>query len=276
MSFESYLGRTEERSDTVWRPLRHALAATLDCPVAESDELPALWHWALFQHWVPGSALGPDGHPSGGVFLPDEAAYPRRMWAGGQIKFERALRIGQQLTRRSRITKVTEKQGSTGTSLWVSIEHVLADGHGALLSEQQDLVYRTAGSPSPAAPVPPAAVEGALTEQVPIDAVLLFRYSALTGNSHRIHYDQDYARDREGYEDLVVQGALQATLLAGLAQRQEPGKRLRQFGFRARWAALLHRCPLTLEAWRANELWQMRSRDCQGSVCMTAEARFES
>jgi len=272
---ESYIGRTEERSDSAWRPLMPALAATLDATVPKGDELPALWHWALFQDWAPSSTLGPDGHSSRGDFLPDDPAYPRRMWAGGQIKFERALQIGQELTRRSRILQVGEKQGSTGTSLWVSVEHTLVDDRGILLSEQQHLVYRAAGSPSSSTPAPPAAIAGALMEKVSIDAVLLFRYSALTGNSHRIHYDQDYTRNHEGYEGLVVQGALQATLLAGLAQRHEPGKTLCEFAFRARWPALLHRCPLTLVAWREGDFWRLRSQDSEGSVCMTAEARFK-
>lgn len=272
--FESYIGRTEERSDTVWPPLRRALAATLDCNLPPGDELPALWHWALFQDWAPGSTLGADGHSPRGAFLPDEPAYPRRMWAGGQITFVRALQMGQQLKRRSRIIKVCEKQGSTGPALWVSVEHTLLDDRGILLSEQQDLVYRAAGSASSPAPAPLAATAGVVMEKVSIGAVLLFRYSALTGNSHRIHYDQDYAHNHEGYEGLVVQGALQATLLGALVQRQEPGKALREFSFRARWPALLHRCPLTLEAGCVNDLWQLRSRDREGSVCMTAAARF--
>lgn len=271
---ESHVGRTEERSDTVRLRLKEALAATLDCANPVGDELPALWHWALFQHWAPGGTLGPDGHAPRGAFLPEELTYPRRMWAGGQINFKRKVRVEQLLTRRSRLVRVAEKQGTTGPSLWVSVEHELLDDCGSLLSERQDLVYRTADSPSPLAPVSPPIVAGAVTERVPVDAVLLFRYSAVTGNSHRIHYDQQYARSHEGYESLVVQGALQATLLAAFAQRQEPGNDLRQFAFRARWPALLHRCPLMLEAWRVNELWQLCTRDSEGSVCMTAEASF--
>jgi 3-methylfumaryl-CoA hydratase len=276
VSYESYIGRTEERTDTVTRPLARALAATFDREVPEPQELPALWHWALFQHWEAGKTLGPDGHPRRGAFLPDAPGYPRRMWAGGQLKFQRGLRIGQQLNRRSRIIKASEKEGTTGISLWVSLEHVLTDDQGLLLSEQQDLVYRTAGSPPAPAAAPPESPPGAVSEQVSIDAVLLFRYSALTGNSHRIHYDQEYARMREGYESLLVHGALQASLLAALAQRQEPGRPLRQFVFRARRPALLHRCPLLLEAWPLADRWQLRSRDCDGSVCMTAEAEFEN
>jgi hydroxyacyl-ACP dehydratase HTD2-like protein with hotdog domain len=274
VSFESYIGRAKERSDTVWPPLKQRLAATLNQAVLEGDELPALWHWALFQDWAPASALGADGHSLRGAFLPEEPAYPRRMWAGGQISFERPLRVGQDLTRGSRIVKIAEKHGSTGPALWVSIEHVITDDQGTLLSEQQHLVYRAADSISPPVPLARPAAAGAVSEHVPIDSVLLFRYSALTGNSHRIHYDQDYARNREGYAGLVVHGALQATLLAGLIQRQEPDRRLCQFAFRARWPAVLERCPLLLEAWRVNEHWQMRSRDREGSLCMTAEARF--
>jgi 3-methylfumaryl-CoA hydratase len=272
---EPYAGRSEERSDTVRRSLTQALAATLDSPALESDQLPPLWHWMLFQDWAAGRALGADGHRARGGFLPDVPAYPRRMWAGGRLIFERALCIGRAVRRQSRILQVTEKQGSTGRSLWVSIEHLLSDDEGVLLTEQQDLVYRAAGSASSSPPPPPPVVPGAVSEQRSIDTVLLFRYSALTGNAHRIHYDQDYARHQEGYESLVVQGALQATLLADLAQRQMPAKRLREFAFRARWPALVHRCPMMLEAWPADDLWRLHSLDSQRSVCMTAEARFE-
>ncbi|MGA3157708.1 MAG: acyl-CoA dehydrogenase [Steroidobacteraceae bacterium] len=277
MSHDRYEGRSVERSDTASRSQLRALAATLDCAIPGGEELPPLWHWMLFQDWAAGRDLGADGHPSRGGFLPEDPAYPRRMWAGGRLSFERAVCIGRDARRQSRVLHATEKQGSTGRALWVSVEHVLTDERGTLLTEQQDLVYRAAASASSSPPPPPApqAAPGVVREARAIDAVLLFRYSALTGNAHRIHYDLDYARNQEGYEGLVVQGALQATLLADFAQRQSPAKALREFAFRARWPALLHRCPMTLEAWPLTGTWQLRSLDSHGVVCMSAEARFE-
>lgn len=275
MSHDTYVGRSVERSDAASLSQLRALAATLDSAVPEGDELPSLWHWMLFQDWAASRDLGADGHPSRGGFLPEDPVYPRRMWAGGRLSFERAVCTGRDTRRQSRVLHVTEKQGSTGRSLWVSVEHVLSDERGTLLTEQQDLVYREAASAS-SSPLPaPQAASGAVREVRAIDAVLLFRYSALTGNAHRIHYDLDYARNQEGYEGLVVQGALQATLLADFAQRQSPVKALREFAFRARWPALLHRCPMTLEAWPQEGTWQLRSLDSHGVVCMSAEARFE-
>jgi 3-methylfumaryl-CoA hydratase len=274
VSHESFIGRLEERIDTVLPSLRQRLAAALDVALPEGDDLPWLWHWALFQDWVRPRMLGADGHPLRGGLLPDDPEYPRRMWAGGRLTFNRTLRVGTQVRRQSRVSQVIEKQGASGRSLWVSVEHLYFDEDEVALTERQDLVYRAAGSVSSAPPPAGSSLPDAVREERAIDAVMLFRYSALTGNAHRIHYDLDYARTQEGYESLVVQGALQAILLADLAQRHAPAKALREFTFRARWPALLHRCPLTLEASRVDGAWQLRSLDVSGAVCMTAKAQF--
>ncbi len=273
MTFAEFIGKSERRTDTVWPILPRALAATLNQPPPE-DELPPLWHWVLFQEWAPGQGLGLDGHTRRGGFLPPEPTLPRRMWAGGRLRFSHSLRIGEQVTRDSVITRIEEKSGSSGRLLFVNIRHTISDSRGVALTEEQDLVYREPGKSAAAhAQVAPAA--DSVRTSVDIDAVQLFRYSAVTGNSHRIHYDKDYVNE-EGYASLVVHGPLQATLLAGFASRQRPAGTLAEFSFRGRHPALLHRCPLTLEAWPQDEEWRLRSLDQDGAVCTTAEARFIS
>jgi 3-methylfumaryl-CoA hydratase len=282
VSLRDFIGNSERRTDTVWPILPRAMAATLNVQ-APGEELPPLWHWGLFQEWAPGTTLGLDGHTRRGGFLPAEPTLPRRMWAGGRLRFVRALRIGDQVWRDSVITGIEEKAGSSGRLLFVNLRHTIGDRRGAALIEEQDLVYRElrAGT-APSVPSVPnaststataAAVEGGARTEVVIDAPLLFRYSAVTGNSHRIHYDRDYASE-EGYAGLVVHGPLQATLLAGFALQQRPAGTLAEFSFRGRDPALLHRCPLTLEAWRHGEAWRLHALDRDRIVCTTAEARF--
>ena len=279
VSLREFIGNSERRTDTVWPMLPRALAATLNVP-PPGEELPPLWHWMLFQEWAPGPALGSDGHTRRGGFLPLEPTLPRRMWAGGRLRFSHALRIGDQVTRDSVITGIEEKTGSSGRLLFVTLRHTIGDSRGVALIEEQDLVYREPDrSPAAGAAVPhaaspgAAAVAGSVGTRVAVDAPLLFRYSAVTGNSHRIHYDKDYVNE-EGYASLVVHGPLQATLLAGLALQQRAAGTLVEFSFRGRHPALLHRCPLTLEAWTHGEEWRLRSLDQDGIVCTTAEARF--
>lgn len=293
MKHQAFIGHSERREDTVWPLLARALSATLNVPVPSGEELPPLWHWMLFQEWAPAASLGADGHARHGGFLPLDAALPRRMWAGGRLRFHHALRIGEKIIRESIITAVEEKTGSSGRLLFVNVRHTIGDGRGVALIEDQDLVYREApdGNPTPSpatSPGPPATpslatapglataqVSGGISNTVAIDAPLLFRYSAVTGNSHRIHYDRDYANE-EGYESLVVHGPLQATLLAGLALQQRAAGALEEFSFRSGHPALIHRCPLTLQAWAGVDCVRLRSLDREGTVCTTAEAKFNA
>jgi hydroxyacyl-ACP dehydratase HTD2-like protein with hotdog domain len=267
----AYLGRSEQRTDTVGPQLVRAMAATLDVPTPTDGCLPVPWHWMLFQEWAAAHALGADGHPRRGGFLPAEPALPRRMWAGGRLQFHRPLQIDEPVTRTTTITRVEEKSGASGRLLFVTLKHVIAGDAGVAISEEQDLVYR--GDQSAASTEAAAnPVAGASRRIVAIDTPLLFRYSALTGNAHRIHYDRDYAQQVEGYASLVVHGPLQATLLAGYATTLAAGRTLKSFSFRGRRPALLHRCPLTLEAWEERATLQLRSLDSDGVVCTTAEA----
>ncbi|MHC2413075.1 3-methylfumaryl-CoA hydratase [Bradyrhizobium diazoefficiens] len=189
-------------------------------------------HWCLAQPVFPMSMLGPDGHPTRGGFLPP-VPLPRRMWAGGEIEFLQPLCVGDESTRTSRIADVTVKTGSTGTLCFVAVEHTVTSPRGIAIRERQDIVYRemTSGAPAGAkAPPPPPKAQHRETHVS--DPVLLFRYSALTFNGHRIHYDRDYVTKVEGYPGLIFHGPLQAALIIEMAAKLRAGKAPRKFTYR--------------------------------------------
>ncbi len=224
--FADWVGRNQTATDVLDPARSNALSIVLGrgAGLAAGDALPLLHHWLYFWDVKPPVELGADGHPAKGGFLPP-IPLPRRMWAGGRLAFNRPLMLGALVTRTSTITAITEKSGRSGTLVFVTVLHELDDGHGTAIHEEQDLVYRepAAGSmvASPAAALPAAAAALIASWQEPLDPdpVLLFRYSALTMNGHRIHYDRHYAIEEEGYPALVVHGPLQATLLIDLAAR---------------------------------------------------------
>lgn len=273
MSHQDHLGRSEVLTDTLHAGQLARMAATLDRDQVP-DLLPPLWHWMLFAHWVRPAELGPDGHPARGRFLPADPALPRRMYAGGRLTFPGALRAGETATRHSTITRVEEKQGSTGRLLFVTVHHEISGPGGLAVTEEHDIVYRglDGAAAKPGSPIadPP---DGFGQTVVP-DAVLLFRYSALTGNGHRIHYDRKYVTEVEHYPGLVVHGPLQATLLAELAQRRAPGRRLERFSFRAvRPVFDLH--PFRLVGhWHGERQVLLAVVDHAGQLSMRAEADF--
>ena len=197
-----WIGRTTEATDIVTAQLVKGLRATLFQEVGEpksGDAAPFTVHWCLAQPVFPMSMLGPDGHPTRGGFLPP-VPLPRRMWAGGELEFLDPLRVGDEAKRTSRISDVTVKTGSTGTLCFVSVEHVVTTPRGVAIRERQDIVYRDMGGApvgTPKAPPPPPTAKHRETHVS--DPVLLFRYSALTFNGHRIHYDRDYVTKVEGY-----------------------------------------------------------------------------
>lgn len=229
-----WVGREEMRADRIDQRIAQALAATLDLdPDAfkEGAELPPLWHWVYFTPTARRSEIGIDGHPKRGGFLPP-VELPNRMWAGGRLTFEQPLRVGEAVTRLSRILHCERKAGRHGELVFVTVEHSVSGERGVCLVEEQDIVYR---QPAPqGAPLADAPVEGIadFRQSVHPDPVLLFRYSALMFNGHRIHYDQPYATQEEGYPGLVVQGPLAATLLLETFRGRHPAKRVRHFAFR--------------------------------------------
>jgi 3-methylfumaryl-CoA hydratase len=237
-SWEGWIGRSRCTSAVLDPAQANRMAVTLDREPTFSggDELPPGWHWLFFHDLVRASRLGGDGHPAPGEIMPP-VSLPRRMWAGGELRFVTPVRLGVTATRTSTITDIVRKDGRTGSLCFVTVDHAMdVDGHLAL-SETQTIVYRdmstgAATSEGPAAPDDPQ-----LTEAWELDSSALFRYSALTFNGHRIHYDADYARSVEGYPGVVVHGPLLATLLMDLALRQRAS--IRTFRYRAR-------SPLTL------------------------------
>jgi 3-methylfumaryl-CoA hydratase len=233
---KQWIGRTETFTDCIFPAPLRALAATLDrddpLPSA-GDEVPACWHWLFFLPTPPQSEIGPDGHPRRGGYLPP-VPLARRMWAGSRLRWNHPLRVGGSYTRTSRITSVDGKAGQTGPLVFVKVHHEIADESGLALVEDQDIVYRDpprAGDPAPADE--PAPAPHAWSRDLRADPVLLLRYSALTFNGHRIHYDRGYATEQEAYPGLVVHGPLLATLLLDLLRRNVSHARLRGFTFRA-------------------------------------------
>lgn len=235
-SLQQWIGRTERRSDVVTATPVAALSATLDREDPEplpGTDLPPLWHWMYFAPLVRQSEIGADGHPKRGGFLPP-VQLPRRMWAGGRLEFHRALRVGDEITRESRIADVRGKAGRSGSLVFVVVRHEIVDARGPAITEEHDIVYRDDPAPGAATPEPrPAPAGAAFAREIVPDPVLLFRYSALTFNGHRIHYDRSYATGVEGYPGLVVHGPLIATLLLDLLRRELPRTRVRRFEFRA-------------------------------------------
>lgn len=271
---KGWIGREESATDIVTPQLVARFDATLGTVTepAAGAVAPLLIHLCLAPPAAPMDALGPDGHPARGGFLPP-VPLQRRMWAGGAFTFKDDIRVGDEVTRRSRILDVTVKEGRTGTLCFVTVEHtIVANGRTAIV-ERQDIVYRQAdgasAKPAAAAPAP----KGEHNFTVEPTPTLLFRYSALTFNGHRIHYDAPYAREVENYTGLVVHGPLQATLLAHFAARIK-GRRPATFSFRSS-STLFDGQPFILSASEdgaALRLWTARS---SGPAAMSAEATFD-
>ena len=232
------LGAWIDRSDTVSGEITAQQAALVHAvlgrpgqkPPSEGDRLPPLWHWYAFPPTAGMDALGKDGHPRLGDFMPP-LRLDRRMWAGGSLEFHAPLHVGEPLRRRTRIAKITEKTGAAGEMVIVALDHEVHGSRGLAVSERQDLVYLAIpDSYSPPRRITPPGPQ-AHREAVTLSTPLLFRYSAITFNAHRIHYDLPYAQEIEHYPDLVVHGPLQAQLLMQMAVR-ERGAAPRIFSFR--------------------------------------------
>lgn len=227
---ETWIGRSETVHDCISHNLVKRIAATLSEPApAPGAPLPELWHWAFFQDAVEHSGLGGDGHPARGGFLPP-ADNRNRMWAGGRLEFIHPLRVDAQVSRRSTILNVQEKHGRTGALLFVTVQHeYVQDGQQALI-EEQDIVYREPSPPKLGGTEPMP--QGDWHLHVQPSPTLLFRYSAVTFNGHRIHYDWPYVTETEGYPGLVVHGPLIATLNVQAFVRANPQLTVRRFSFR--------------------------------------------
>jgi 3-methylfumaryl-CoA hydratase len=273
-SLQQWVGRTETQTDTIEpRPVT-LLSATLDRddpPPSAGDMLPPLWHWLFFLPVYRHSEAGPDGHARRGGFLPP-VPLPRRMWAGSRLEWMRPLRIGDSVTRVSRIVSITNKHGASGELVFVVVRHELSTTAELALVEEHDIVYRDLAAPGAGA-MPRAPEAARWTRRIVPDDVLLFRYSALTFNSHRIHYDRRYATEVEGYPGLVVHGPLLATLLTDLLRRHGAGETLSRFEFRARRPlfdiAPFDVCGMPDVTGKTMSLW---AQDADGALAMQATA----
>lgn len=233
--FREWIGRTETVHDGLSPEQARRAAATFDdevTSVAAGSPMPPLWQWCYFLPHARQSALDVDGHPHRGGFLPP-IPYPRRMFAGARMQFHAPLRLGQPATREGEIRNVLLKSGRSGSLAFVTVGYHFVQDGVTCIDEEQDIVYREPGAPVAAPSVLPAPAPDParwMRTIVP-DSRLLFRFSALTFNAHRIHYDRPYARDEEGYPGLVVHGPLTAMLLADLVRRNT-NRALRAFSFR--------------------------------------------
>ncbi len=274
-TFDAWVGRVEDATDTVSPRQARQMAATLGetwapCALEQGDVLPHLWHWMGWAPDTPMAGLGPDGHPARGGFLPP-VPLERRMWAGGRLTFHSALRIGQPMQRRSEILKVSDKTGSAGSMVFVTVGHQTHGPDGLAVTEEQDIVY--VAMPKAFAPPPPIAAPAAATwvENPAIDTVRMFRFSALTFNAHRIHFDLPYATSVEKYPGLIVHGPLQAMLLMEAARRHNGPAAPTSFSFRG-VRPLFHFNALRL---MAHEVAQGTQSLCTATednlVCMKAD-----
>ncbi len=251
---KDWIGRSRTVTGLITAAPADILAATLDRddrPLGNGDEIPPGWHWCYFPEVVKLSETGPDGHAAKGGFMP-AAPLPRRMWAGVEMSFRQPLRVGQEVRRVSTIADVALKEGRAGALCFVTVRHEIFGPDGLTTVEDHDTVYRGLSAAVGAAPAartdrrtdgPPA--QAVWRREIRPDPVLLFRYSALTMNSHRIHYDRDYVTGVEGYPGLMVHGNLIATLLLDLFRRERPAARLKSFAVRAR-SPLYDAAPFTV------------------------------
>ena len=270
---QNWVGKTQTRCDVITAAPVAALSATLDYAQPSAlvgEALPVCWHWLYFQDAAAASSLAADGHPRRGGFLPP-VAFPRRMWAGSRLRFTAPLKLGDEVQRRSTLAQVRHKAGRSGELIIVTVQHQVYRGDDLAIEEEQDLVYREQGSGNIESVSRPAPAAVQWSREIQPDSVLLFRYSALTFNSHRIHYDRGYATAEEGYASLVVQGPLTATLLLDLLHRELPGAGIAAFEFRA-LKPLFEGMPIHLQGRRDEQKVRLWALDASGALAMDARA----
>jgi 3-methylfumaryl-CoA hydratase len=273
-----WIGRAERRDDIVTAAPIAALSATLDRddPLPrQGDRLPALWHWLYFLPAHRQSELGVDGHVRLGGFLPP-VTLPRRLYAGGRVEILHPLLVGDPIERVSRILDISRKDGRTGPLVFVQVRHEIRSRGRLALTEEHDIVYRDTGKPDdPQPPVRRAPDDAAWTREIHPDSVLLFRYSALTFNGYRIHYDQQFATEVQGHPGLVVHAPLVATLLADLLRRNLPEASVSSFSFRAITALFDTGAFFVCGRPDGDGSVKLWARDPVGALAVEATARLE-
>lgn len=271
-----WIGRTEEARDfsALSAVDRYNATLSLDAPpCVVGAAVPLMAHWLFFTPTARHGQLGEDGHPKRGGFLPPVHDLPRRMFAGARYRFHGALPAGCEIARKSTILSVKEKEGASGRLVFVTVRHDIGTVGGPVaIEEEHDIVYRglggAAAKAASAAPEP-----GDWQRCLTPDPVLLFRYSAITFNAHRIHYDLAYAQNEEGYPGLVMQGPLIATLMLQLAEEKLVGKKVDSFAFRA-MSPLFGGRKMSVNAARpdANGVVKLWACNDQGGLAMQGEA----
>ena len=273
-ALKEWVGREQQATTVLAVETANLMAATLDRPpeFRAGDQLPPAWHWLYFHEATRASQLGPEGHAQLGAFMPpvsfggDEP--PRRMWAGGKLTFHHPLRLGETAHQRSAIQSITAKAGRSGRLLFVIVGHEISVASELRLSEEQTIVYREpVGAVAGGGEPPLAPGEDEFRAVYRPDPILLFRYSALTFNAHRIHYDVDFCRQQEGYPDLVVHGPLTATLLLDLFARQFPERALASFSYRG-VSPLFNPHPFTVHGRADGQAW---AANHEGRLAMSAQ-----
>ncbi|ASK88151.1 MaoC family dehydratase N-terminal domain-containing protein [Sphingorhabdus sp. SMR4y] len=270
--WKDWIGKSETRHDVITPGLLHRFCATIDRPV--TDAIPQGLHWCLALPDTSTAQLAEDGHPAKGGFLPP-IPLPRRMWASSSISFERPLQLGDEISRVSTVASIEEKSGKSGNLVFVAVDHETRVGDIVAIRERQNIVYREpAAAPAPArqtSSVAPDLQDWDWQQTIVPSEPLLFRYSALTFNSHRIHYDRPYAMEKEGYPGLVVHGPLMATLLLNLAASELGANRLSGFSFRGQAPAFANR-PIYLVGKQEGENISLAVIGNDGKDIMSAQA----
>lgn len=276
MHLQQWVGKQESIEETIAPEPLHRMRATLDMEavaINTGDAVPALWHWAYFLTPVRASELGRDGHPALGSFMPP-VPLPRRMWAGGRFTFGKPVRVGETAQKVSTIRDVKIKEGRTGKLCFVEVEHTILVKDELRFSEIHNIVYRDVKQPGEDDVLPPQAPDNAQwTKEVIPSSTQLFRYSALTFNGHRIHYDLEFCRQVEGYPGLVFHGPLTATLLLQLAERENPGRKVAGYDFRA-FSPLYDNAPFSLNGRLRDGSAEMWASNVDGGLAMKSSVKF--
>jgi 3-methylfumaryl-CoA hydratase len=268
----TWIGKQEHASDIVTPESLKRFRATLGgfTSLESGSELPLGIHWCLAPPAVTGDGLGADGHPAKGEFLPP-VPLPRRMWASSQVRFHKSLSVGIPIERTSTVADVVlKKSEASGPLVFVHVDHKYVQNQNTLIEDRQTIVYRQPSLFKQASPQ--EVIKSARSLEVRPDSTLLFRYSAMTFNGHRIHYDHNYATNEEGYPGLVVHGPLMATLLMNLAQASRPNSPLREFAFRGAAPAFVDQALYLVV--NDDDAESLEIRNHEGALIMSATAQF--
>ena len=263
-TWRKHIGRTKTQRQVIDRDVLHRFAAAVGSDLDIERIWPPLAHWAFFIDAVPPEQIGEDGHPLRGDFMP-AVTLPRRMFAAGSIRFDGALRLGECAKCVTTIADVVHKPGQSGDLIFVEVDRTISQDSGTRISERQTIVYRATGGVLASVVPAETRASGLLWQPHPVD---LFRFSAATFNSHRIHYDRLYAREIEGYPDLVVQGPFTAVKLFGLAEARL-GRPLCTFSFRAITPLFVSQPVILSEVEDPGSIAAIR---CDGVTAMKAKA----